>query len=99
MKQHFLLRDDITFLNFGSFGACAKPVFERYQKYQLELEQEPVDFITVNGPKYLQESKIALAEYINANVEDLIGTLDVRLHSLTIASFVSFTSTTQIIFH
>ncbi len=27
LKSQFLLRDDITYLNFGSFGACAKPVF------------------------------------------------------------------------
>ena len=53
LKKHFLLREDITFLNFGSFGACVKPVFDRYQQYQLELEQEPVQFIMVNGLAYL----------------------------------------------
>ena len=42
IKSQFLLRDDVTFLNFGSFGACPKPIFERYQQYQLELEQEPL---------------------------------------------------------
>ena len=49
LKQQFLLRDDITYLNFGSFGACPKPIFEKYQQFQLELEQEPVQFITGNG--------------------------------------------------
>jgi len=53
LSSYFLLRKDITFLNFGSFGACVKPVFERYQQYQLELEQEPIQFITVTGPKSL----------------------------------------------
>lgn len=68
----FLLRDDITFLNFGSFGACPKPVFKRYQDFQLELEHEPVQFITVTGPKYLKESRIALGKYLNADPDDLV---------------------------
>jgi isopenicillin-N epimerase len=72
MRQQFLLRDDITFLNFGSFGACPKPVFKRYQEFQLELEQEPVQFITVTGPKYLKESRIALGTYLNAEPDDLV---------------------------
>ena len=68
----FLLRDDITFLNFGSFGACPKPVFKRYQDFQLELEHEPVQFITVTGPKYLKVSRIALGKYLNADPDDLV---------------------------
>ena len=47
LKKLFLLRPDITFLNFGSFGACPKPIFEDYQRWQLELESDPVQFITV----------------------------------------------------
>lgn len=72
LKQYFLLRDDITFLNFGSFGACVRPVFERYQQYQLELEAEPVQFITVNGPKYLDASRKALGEYLNCHQDDVV---------------------------
>lgn len=71
-KSQFLLRDDITFLNFGSFGACPKPVFQQYQAFQLELEQEPVQFITVNGLQYLKTSREALGKYLNCNSEDLV---------------------------
>jgi len=72
LKQHFLLRDDITYLNFGSFGACVKPVFEKYQKFQLELEQEPVQFITNNGLKYLQSAREALGNYVHCDKDDLV---------------------------
>jgi len=72
LKSQFLLRDDITYLNFGSFGACVKPVFEKYQQYQLELEQEPVLFITGNGPKYLEQSREALGQYLHADKNDLV---------------------------
>ena len=72
LKKLFLLKDDITYLNFGSFGACPRPVFERYQQFQLELEQEPVDFITNNGLKYLEQSRAALGKYINCDKDDLV---------------------------
>ena len=72
LKQKFLLRDDITFLNFGSFGACPIPVFETYQNFQRELEQEPVDFFLVKGPQYLSASKAALANYIKCNAGDIV---------------------------
>lgn len=72
LKSQFLLNPDITFLNFGSFGACPKPVFKTYQDYQLELEQEPVQFIAVNGLRYLENSRKALGNYIGCNGDDLV---------------------------
>ena len=72
LKQQFLLRDDITYLNFGSFGACPKPVFKKYQQFQLELEQEPVQFITSNGLKYLETSREALGSYLHCHKDDLV---------------------------
>ena len=71
-KSEFLLREDITYLNFGSFGACAKPIFKKYQQLQLELEQEPVQYITVNGIQYLKASRDALANYVGCNGEDIV---------------------------
>lgn len=72
LKKLFLLRPDITFLNFGSFGACPKPIFEDYQRWQLELESDPVQFITVKGLSYLSKSRDALGEYLNCSPEDLV---------------------------
>ena len=72
MKDQFLLREDITFLNFGSFGACPKPIFEDYQNWQRILEMEPVQFITVDGYEYLKTSRKALANYINCQEKNLV---------------------------
>lgn len=72
LRAQFLLRSDITYLNFGSFGACPRPIFERYQQFQLELEQEPVQFIVNTGLHYLAESRKALASYIHADAEDIV---------------------------
>src|SRR5450432_1173101 len=72
LKSQFLISPEITYLNFGSYGACPKPVFEDYQKWQRELEYEAVQFITVKGPGYLRKSREALAEYIHCEADDLV---------------------------
>lgn len=74
MKEQFLLNPNITYLNHGSFGATPKPVFEQYQRWQLELEKEPVNFIISQGPKILKESKARLAAYLNCNQNDFFYT-------------------------
>ena len=60
------------FLNHGSFGACPKPVFEAYQRWQLELERQPVEFLgrRVNG--LLDDARVKLATYLNCPVDDLV---------------------------
>ena len=72
LHSQFLLNPNITYLNFGSFGACPKPIFEDYQKWQLEIETEPVQFMTVNGPGYLKASREALAKYIHCEADDVV---------------------------
>ena len=69
----FLLRKNITFLNFGSFGATPAPIFDAYQKWQRVLEAEPVQYIVFDGPGYLQTSREALAKYMGvADKDDLV---------------------------
>lgn len=72
LKSLFLLDPRITFLNHGSFGACPKPIFEDYQRWQLLLEREPIQFITNTGIQILDKSKKALATYVNCDASDLI---------------------------
>jgi isopenicillin-N epimerase len=72
-QDQFLLNPAITFLNFGSFGATPKPIFENYQHWQRVLEAEPVQFIAFDGFNYLAESRAALAKYIGcADQDDLV---------------------------
>jgi isopenicillin-N epimerase len=70
LKDLFLLSKDIRFLNFGSFGATPRPVFDRYLAWQRLLEAEPVQFIAFDGPNYLAESRAALAAYLNCSDPD-----------------------------
>jgi isopenicillin-N epimerase len=72
LTSQFLLNPNITFLNFGSFGSCPKPIFADLQKWQLELEAEPVQFMAVKGFQYLKKSREALGQYINCDADDVV---------------------------
>jgi isopenicillin-N epimerase len=72
MKEQFLIDPNITFLNFGSFGACPKPVFEKYQQLQLQLEREPVQFIVKDGMKLLAEARERLGDYLGCHKDDVV---------------------------
>lgn len=72
LKSQFLLNPEITYLNFGSFGACPKPIFEDYIRWQYLLESEPVQFIAFDGAKYLHQAREALSQYINCEADDLV---------------------------
>jgi isopenicillin-N epimerase len=72
IRSEFMIRKDITFLNFGSFGATPTSVFEDYQRWQQLLEEEPVQFITVDGYDYVKTSRKALADYINCDERELV---------------------------
>jgi isopenicillin-N epimerase len=71
LKSLFLLDPEVTYLNFGSFGSCPRSVFDDYQRWQLLLEREPVQFIAVNSLQYLKESREALASFIHCDADDV----------------------------
>jgi isopenicillin-N epimerase len=72
LREQFLLRPDVTFLNHGSYGACPRPVFERYQAWQLELEQQPVEFIGRRAAGLMAEARAALATYLGAVADEVV---------------------------
>src|SRR5690349_10749815 len=71
LRAEFLLDPDVVFLNHGSFGACPRPVFERYQDWQCELERQPVEFIGRRLRGLMAEARQALASYLNVGRDDI----------------------------
>jgi isopenicillin-N epimerase len=71
----FLLDPEVTFLNHGSFGACPRPVFEEYQRWQLKLERQPVAFLDPNRglSGWMREAREALAGAVGADPDDIVG--------------------------
>jgi isopenicillin-N epimerase len=72
LKQYFLLDPNIIFLNHGSFGATPKPVFESYQRWQLELERQPVEFLGRRFNDLMFESRKALANFVGTKDENIV---------------------------
>lgn len=71
MKDLFLLDPEVIFLNHGSFGACPRPVFEEYQRWQRELERQPVEFLGRRVRGLIDEARAALADHLHADAGDL----------------------------
>lgn len=74
LRRLFLLDPDVVYLNHGSFGACPRPVFEEYQRLQLELERQPVDFLSRyrRYPGLIDEAKAELAAYVGADAGNIV---------------------------
>ena len=75
LAPQFLLDPAVTFLNHGSYGACPAPVFAEYQRWQLQLERQPVAFLDpARGlTSWLRAGRQALADELGAAPDDLVG--------------------------
>jgi isopenicillin-N epimerase len=73
LRELFLLDPEVVFLNHGSFGACPRPVFEEYQRLQLELERHPAKTLDPRGfPALVAAARSTLADYVGARTEDVV---------------------------
>jgi isopenicillin-N epimerase len=72
VKELFLLDPEVAFLNHGSFGATPRPVFEAYQRYQRELERNPVEFLGRRFPDLIDAARLRLADYVGADPDGLV---------------------------
>jgi isopenicillin-N epimerase len=85
LHTHFLLDPSVTFLNHGSFGATPKSVFDEYQRWQRELERQPVEFLGRRFTGLMADARAALGAYLGTGADDLIYTQNVTI-SLNIAA-------------
>lgn len=72
MKELFLLDPEVVFLNHGSFGASPREVFEALQGWQLQMEHNPVEFLGRRSGELLAQARLALANALGAQAQDLV---------------------------
>lgn len=91
-KADFLIRDDIIFLNHGSFGACPRPVFQRYQEWQRELEAQPIEFLLRRRQELMAQARGSIADYFNVPDGEIVfvanatAGLNIALRSLRLSN-------------
>ncbi|RMG41773.1 MAG: aminotransferase class V-fold PLP-dependent enzyme [Candidatus Dadabacteria bacterium] len=73
MRDKFLLRDDIIYLNHGSFGATPRYIFDKYIELQRELESEPCEFLLRRGSGLLKEARLLLSGFLNCDASDIVA--------------------------
>jgi isopenicillin-N epimerase len=90
LQNQFLLDPSVTFLNHGSFGAVPRPVFKIYQRWQRELENQPVEFLGRRFQGLMQNARHSLAEYLGTKADNVVFTtnvteaLNIVVHSLNL---------------
>lgn len=67
----YLLDNNVIFLNHGSFGACPRVVFDRYQAWQRELERQPVEFLGRRSKVLIREALLPLAAFVGTDADNL----------------------------
>jgi len=72
IRSLFLLDNEITYLNHGSFGACPKPIFESLIKFQTQLENQPVQFLDKDSEELMLNSRNSLSKFIDCNPDSLV---------------------------
>jgi isopenicillin-N epimerase len=65
------LDPQVLYLNHGSFGACPTSVLAAQTQLRLEMEREPVDFLSSALPVRLEQTRAALAQFLGASEQDL----------------------------
>lgn len=71
-RDDFLLDPDVVFLNHGSFGATPKVVFDEYQRLQLAMERNPVEWLGRRADDLMAAARADVAAYVGAAADDLV---------------------------
>ena len=85
LKELFLLDPEIIYLNHGSFGATPRPVFEAYQRWQRELERQPVEFLGRRFNGLMEGARAALGTYLGTGAANVVYAQNVTI-ALNIAA-------------
>jgi isopenicillin-N epimerase len=66
IRHLWTLREDVTYLNHGAFGATPKSVLAAQQAYRDQMEAQPLDFFVRQLPGLTRAAADRLAAYVGA---------------------------------
>lgn len=96
-KDDFLIRDDITFLNHGSFGACPLPVYTAWQEWQRRMERDPVAFLHRDLAGHMRYARTILAAELGAAPENIVGVANATMGLNIVAQSLPLAAGDQIL--
>lgn len=70
-RSDFLLDENVTFLNHGSFGACPRVILEEQRRWIERLERQPVLYFR-ELMFHMRTAREALAGYLGADASNLV---------------------------
>jgi len=79
LRKYFMLDSKVIFLNHGSFGATPRPVFHEDQRWQRELEKQPVEFLGRRITRLMAESRTVLGKYLGTHADNVVYTQNVTI--------------------
>jgi isopenicillin-N epimerase len=69
LQQHWLLKDDVAFLNHGSFGACPIPVLNEQQKWRANIEAQPIEILGRRCEGLLGSQRLWLSTHLGGTMD------------------------------
>lgn len=97
LKKHFLLDPSVVFLNHGSFGATPRPVFKEYQRWQRELEKQPVEFLGRRFISLMEDGRTKLGAYLGTRADNLVYTQNVTISINIVTSSLNLGSDDEVL--
>jgi isopenicillin-N epimerase len=70
LREQFMLKDGVAFLNHGSFGAAPRVVFDEQERWRRQIEAEPIELLGRRCPKLVDEAKRPAGELLGMRGED-----------------------------
>jgi isopenicillin-N epimerase len=70
LRSQWMLRDDVTFLNHGSFGAVPRVIMAEQDRWRQRLEAEPIELLGRRQAELIAAAKEPLAQFLHMKSQD-----------------------------
>jgi isopenicillin-N epimerase len=75
VRDHFVLRDDMIYMNCGTEGSMPRPILEQYRNYNLDWAKSPsyyfFDHQKLGARNFQEANRAAIGQFIGAKSDDI----------------------------